>query len=188
MLIGLNATLFVRELKDAGLLSYIDGSEPDRKLTLLVPTNRAMEDAFGADWDDNEDMLMEAAQNEYDLDPTVGSADEWKTSHSRRREWAQYHIVDGQYSVAELAATPLVRTLLASEWTQGKQQVVKAFVDRPHGATRHVSFNGADNILTEPVVVGNTTIYLLSSSMPTPPNLVNALIQELDLSLFVAAM
>ncbi|KAJ1957796.1 hypothetical protein EC988_000645 [Linderina pennispora] len=188
MLIGLNATLFVRELKDAGLLSYIDGSEPDRKLTLLVPTNRAMEDAFGADLDDGKDMLVEAAQNEYDLDPTADPIAEWRAPHNRRREWAQYHIVDGQYSVTELAETPLVRTLLASEWTQGKPQVVKAFVDRPHGTARHVSFNGADNILTEPVVVGNTTIYLLSSPMPTPPNLVNALIQDLDLSLFVAAM
>ncbi|ORX67539.1 hypothetical protein DL89DRAFT_269339 [Linderina pennispora] len=180
MLIGLNATLFVRELKDAGLLSYIDGSEPDRKLTLA--------DAFGADLDDGDDMLVEAAQNEYDLDPTAGPIAEWRAPHNRRREWAQYHIVDGQYNVAELAETPLVRTLLASEWTQGKPQVVKAFVDRPHGTARHVSFNGADNILTEPVVVGNTTIYLLSSPMPTPPNLVNALIQDLDLSLFVAAM
>ncbi|KAJ1966353.1 hypothetical protein GGI12_000133 [Dipsacomyces acuminosporus] len=193
-LIGLNATMFLRVLNDNGLQDYVDGSAPDRKLTLLVPTNRAMEDAFGADFDDDDD------DDDADDIGTTSSRSEHpealgegafvsKVQRNRQREWALYHIVDGQNSVDDLSSSPLLRTKLASEWTLGKPQVVKAQVDQAHGASsRHVSFNGADNILPEPVVVGNTTIYLLSASMPTPPSLINALIQDLDLSLFVAAM
>ncbi|KAI7826760.1 hypothetical protein BX661DRAFT_183424 [Kickxella alabastrina] len=158
MLVGLNATMFVRLLKDTGLGDYIDGTQPARKLTLLVPNNRAMEDAFGYDLGDEDDGLA-------------------KSPRDRQREWALYHVADGQSGVAELRRSPLLRTKLAADWTAGNPQVVKALVDRAQ-----VSFNGADNILPEPLVVGNTTIYLLSSPMPTPPGLINALIQDLDLS------
>ncbi|KAI8326050.1 hypothetical protein GQ54DRAFT_294987 [Martensiomyces pterosporus] len=183
ILVGLNATLFIRVLRDTGLLDYVDGSEPDRKLTLLVPTNRAMEDAFGADFGDDENDGPGYADAHHE------EAFAAKLQRDRQREWALYHVVDGQSSIEDLIDSPLLRTKLASEWTRGKAQVVKAQVDQAHGAvSRHVSFNGADNILPEPVVVGNTTIYLLSASMPTPPSLINALIQDLDLSLFVAAM
>ncbi|KAJ1846488.1 hypothetical protein LPJ70_002018 [Coemansia sp. RSA 2708] len=173
-LVGLNATAFVRLLKDSGLGDYIDGTRPDRKLTLLAPTNHAMDEAFGYDLDD-------------DTPDSEGNTQ--RSPRDRQREWALYHVVDGQYDVAELAQTPLVRTKLASAWTGGRAQVVKAQVDQAHRAlAKHVSFNGADNILLEPEVIGNTTIYLLSSPMPTPPRLIGALIQDLDLSLFVAAM
>ncbi|KAJ2720389.1 hypothetical protein GGI07_004629 [Coemansia sp. Benny D115] len=181
VLVGLNATMFVRLFKDCGLGEYIDGTNPDRKVTLLVPTNRAMEDAFGyelGDDDDDDDTGVESA--------ALPNA---KSPRERQREWALYHIVDGQKSVDDLVHSPLLRTKLATEWTQGKPQVVKAQVDQAlSGLAKHVSFNGADNILPEPLVVGGATIYLLSSPMPTPPSMINALIQNLDLSLFVAAM
>ncbi|KAJ1741794.1 hypothetical protein LPJ68_002524 [Coemansia sp. RSA 1086] len=173
-LIGLNATAFVKLIKETGLGSYIDGTRPDCKVTLLAPTNHAMSEAFGYDLGDDNDE--EAGVS--------GSS-----PRERQREWSQYHIIDGQYSLEELLQTPLLRTKLAGKWTDGRPQVVKAQVDRTHGAlAKHVSFNGADNILPEPEVIGNTTIYLLSSPMPPPPRLINALIQNLDLSLFVAAM
>ncbi|KAJ2849768.1 hypothetical protein IWW36_002389 [Coemansia brasiliensis] len=174
-LVGLNATAFVRLIKETGLSSYIDGTYPDRKVTLLAPTNHAMSEAFGYDLGDDGD----------DEEAGISSS----SPRERQREWSQYHIVDGQYSPEELLQTPLLRTKLASKWTDERPQVVKAQVDRTHGApAKHVSFNGADNILLEPEVIGNTTIYLLSSPMPPPPRLINALIQDLDLSLFVAAM
>ncbi|KAJ2796929.1 hypothetical protein H4R20_005368, partial [Coemansia guatemalensis] len=199
-LVGMNATTFVRLFKDAGLGDYIDGSRPDRKLTLLVPTNHAMEDAFGYELGDGaaEAVAITAAFSQAlgDSGRDLPSLAEYEytgqlvdSPREMQREWALYHIVDGQYGVRELAQDPLLRTKLAAEWTRGKAQVVKAEVDPADGVSaKHVSFNGADNILLDPVVVGNTTIYLLSSPMPTPPRLVNALIQDLDLSLFVAAM
>ncbi|KAJ2373322.1 hypothetical protein IW150_003682, partial [Coemansia sp. RSA 2607] len=198
-LIGLNATMFVRLLKDTGLGDYIDGTKPDRKLTLLVPTNRAMEDAFGYDLDDGDDENLAyntSADNrdEYNkgtLSPLYAESERFlkRSPRERQREWAQYHIADGMHGIDELAAHPLLRTKLASEWTDNKAQVVKAQVDKAYsGTSSHVSFNGADNILNEPLVIGNTVIYLLSSPMATPPNMINALIQNLDLSLFVAAM
>ncbi|KAJ1735540.1 hypothetical protein LPJ61_000487 [Coemansia biformis] len=174
VLVGLNATVFVRLLKDAGLGDYIDGARPDRRLTLLAPTNGAMADAF--DFEPGDD-----AREGADLAARL--------PRDRQREWAQYHIVDGQYSIEELARHSLLRTTLAAGWTGYKAQAVKVQVDAAQSPlSKHVSFNGADNILPEPAVVGNTTIYLLSSPMPTPPRLVNALVQNLDLSLFVAAM
>ncbi|KAJ2160147.1 hypothetical protein GGF46_002460 [Coemansia sp. RSA 552] len=196
VLVGLNATVFVRLMKDTGLGDYIDGTRPDRKLTLLVPTNHAMEDAFGYELgDDVAPLTIATTLDPEDLDllvlDTKAARAGWSpdSPRARQRNWALYHIVDGQYGVSELTQSPLLRTELAAEATHGKRQVVKAQTDPSHGAlANHVSFNGADNILLEPAVVGNTTIYLLSSPMPTPPRLINALIQNLDLSLFVAAM
>ncbi|KAJ2489375.1 hypothetical protein IWW37_004053 [Coemansia sp. RSA 2050] len=199
ILAGLNATMFIRLLKETELGGYIDGSQPERKTTLLVPTNRAMEDAFGYGLGDDADNALATkafirASSEHGLDgaSTIASAlGALPVSSPREQqlEWALYHIAEGQSGLEELVRTPLLRTRLAAKWTGGKAQVVKAQVDQAHGTlSRHVSFNGADNILPEPVVVGNTTIYLLSSPMPTPPNLINALVQDLDLSLFVAAM
>ncbi|KAJ2664044.1 hypothetical protein IWW48_001056 [Coemansia sp. RSA 1200] len=206
MLVGLNATMFIRLLKDTGLSEYIDGSRPANKLTILAPTNRAMEDAFGYDLGDGDDdddesarVLLEAGISR--LSPYFDNLDRSSfvdalrtfqiatSPRERQRDWARYHIVDGQYQVDDLAKNPLLRTMLSPESTGGKPQVVKAHVDQAHGAlSKHISFNSADNILPEPVIVDNTTIYLLSSPMPTPPSLVNALISNLDLSLFVAAM
>ncbi|KAJ2874880.1 hypothetical protein GGH93_002071 [Coemansia aciculifera] len=199
ILAGLNATMFIRLLKETKLADYIDGSQPERKITLLVPTNRAMEDAFGYGLGDgaDDDQAAKAyikAVNEHGLDgaSTIASvlgALPVGSPREQQLEWALYHIAEGQSGLEELVRSPLLRTKLAAEWTGGKAQVVKAQVDQAHGTlSRHVSFNGADNILPEPVVVGNTTVYLLSSPMPTPPNLINALVQDLDLSLFVAAM
>ncbi|KAJ2829329.1 hypothetical protein IWW50_000920 [Coemansia erecta] len=177
VLVGLNATKFVRLFKDAGLGDYIDGTRPDRKLTLLAPTNHAMDEAFGYDLGDDDGAAAGVEERAR------------RSPRDRQREWALYHIVEGQYSIEELAQTPLVRTRLAGAWTDGRAQVVKTQVDQAHRALlKHVSFNGADNVLSEPEVIGNTTIYLISSPMPTPPRLVSALIQNLDLSLFVAAM
>ncbi|KAJ2417194.1 hypothetical protein GGI10_000372 [Coemansia sp. RSA 2530] len=199
ILAGLNATTFIRLLKETELGDYIDGSRPERKTTLLVPTNRAMEDAFGYGLGDDADgdqatKAFIRASSEHGLDgaSTIASALGALPAGSPREqqlEWALYHIAEGQSGLEELVRSPLLRTKLAAKWTGGKAQVVKAQVDQAHGTlSRHVSFNGADNILPEPVVVGNTTIYLLSSPMPTPPNLISALVQDLDLSLFVAAM
>ncbi|KAJ2340589.1 hypothetical protein GGH92_006193, partial [Coemansia sp. RSA 2673] len=199
ILAGLNATMFIRLLKETKLADYIDGSRPERKITLLVPTNRAMEDAFGYGLGDDadDDQVTKAyikSVDEHGLDgaSAIASALGALPAGSPREqqlEWALYHIAEGQSGLEELVRSPLLRTKLAAEWTGGKAQVVKAQVDQAHGTlSRHVSFNGADNILPEPVVVGNTTVYLLSSPMPTPPNLINALVQDLDLSLFVAAM
>ncbi|KAJ2889931.1 hypothetical protein GGI21_006373, partial [Coemansia aciculifera] len=199
ILAGLNATMFIRLLKETKLVGYIDGSRPERKLTLLVPTNRAMEDAFGYGLGDDTDDTKAAdafakALDGHGLDdvPAITAALRSLSAGSPREqqlEWALYHIAEGQNGLEELVRSPLLRTKLAAEWTGGKAQVVKAQVDQAHGTlSRHVSFNGADNILPEPVVVGNVTIYLLSSPMSTPPNLINALVQDLSLSLFVAAM
>ncbi|KAJ2333278.1 hypothetical protein GGI00_002405, partial [Coemansia sp. RSA 2681] len=199
VLAGLNATMFIRLLKETKLVDHIDGSRPERKLTLLVPTNRAMEDAFGYGLgDDTDDDKATKAHIKALSDHGLSGASDTASALSilwvgspreQQLEWALYHIAEGQNGLEELVRSPLLRTKLAAEWTGGKAQVVKAQVDQAHGAlSRHMSFNGADNILPEPVVVGNVTIYLLSSPMPTPPNLINALVQDLDLSLFVAAM
>ncbi|KAJ2611482.1 hypothetical protein EV177_003467 [Coemansia sp. RSA 1804] len=206
MLVGLNATMFIRLLKDTGHSEYIDGSRPASKLTILAPTNRAMEDAFGYDLGDGDDDDDESARallgagisrlsayfDDLDRSSLIDALRTFQIATSpreRQRDWARYHIIDGQYQVDDLAKDPLLRTMLAPESTGGKPQAVKAHVDQAHGAlSKHISFNSADNILPEPVTVDNTTIYLLSSPMPTPPSLVNALISNLDLSLFVAAM
>ncbi|KAJ2854888.1 hypothetical protein GGI22_004334, partial [Coemansia erecta] len=52
--------MFIRLLKDTGLHEYIDGSRPTSKLTILAPTNRAMEDAFGYDLGDDDDKSARA--------------------------------------------------------------------------------------------------------------------------------
>ncbi|KAJ1667364.1 hypothetical protein EV178_001358 [Coemansia sp. RSA 1646] len=207
MLVGLNATMFIRLLKDTGLREYIDGSRPTSKLTILAPTNRAMEDAFGYDLGDDDDdynngfaralpgsNLAKIFTHFEGLDrpsfiESLHASSSAMSPRERQRDWARYHIIDGQYQVDDLAKSSLLRTIFSPDSTDGKPQVVKAHVDQAHGAlSKHISFNSADNILSEPVNVGNTTIYLLSSPMPTPPSLVNALIPNLDLSLFVAAM
>ncbi|KAJ2471070.1 hypothetical protein GGI02_002516 [Coemansia sp. RSA 2322] len=199
ILAGLNATTFIRLFKETGLAHYIDGSRPDRKLTLLVPTNRAMEDAFGYGLGDDADSAQAisarlSALDGFGLDGTSVTAvirELFPVSSPREQqlEWALYHIADGQNGMEDLVRAPLLRTKLAAKWTGSKAQVVKAQVDQAHGTlSKHISFNGADNILPEPVTAGNTTLYLLSSPMPTPPNLINVLVQDLDLSLFVAAM
>ncbi|KAJ1786132.1 hypothetical protein LPJ59_005993 [Coemansia sp. RSA 2399] len=195
--------MFIRLLKDTGLHEYIDGSRPTSKLTILAPTNRAMEDAFGYDLGDDDDKSASALSgldfakmsthfDGLDRSSFIEPLRESRPAMSpreRQRDWARYHIIDGQYQIDDLARNPLLRTIFSPESTGGKPQVVKARVDQAHGAiSKQISFNSADNILPEPVTVGNTTIYLLSSPMPTPPGLVNALITSLDLSLFVAAM
>ena len=98
-LMGVNATRFIRLFEEVGLLHYLDGSDPERAQTLLVPINRAIEHAFPDKPDDDD---------EEDIDETEEDALKVSAVNNKKR-WALYHVVRGQYDSDELAEGRLLR-------------------------------------------------------------------------------
>ncbi|KAJ1675933.1 hypothetical protein EV182_000292 [Spiromyces aspiralis] len=199
-LVGVNATKFVRLFEQIGLLHYLDGSDPDRAQTLLVPTNRAMDQAFP-----EEDDMVVGEKGGDGVGERGEESGALALAVDARKQWALYHVVDGQHTPDELkeGRYMLLRSKLAPASLKYHSQVIKVSYDDGRAAQANPSrqqaqrqqshgrivFNGeAASVLPEPISIGNTTIYLLSGPMSPPPSVITSLISDLSQAMFVATM
>ncbi|GAA6014856.1 hypothetical protein JCM10207_002203 [Rhodosporidiobolus poonsookiae] len=121
------------------------------------------------------------------------------------KQLLEYQIVNGQWRPSELEDGMLVGTELRTESLGGSRQRVAVGVQGQDDGRGEgwdgkgkkgkdgereddlISWGGA-NVVAEPVVVGNSIIYLVSSLIDPPPSVVTAAVSDLRLSTFVAAV
>ncbi|GAA5841472.1 hypothetical protein JCM11251_007151 [Rhodosporidiobolus azoricus] len=120
------------------------------------------------------------------------------------RELLAYHIVNGQWHPHDLEDGMLVGTELRTDALRGSRQRVTVGVQgskgsRGEGWSRSkgkkgdedeqgsISWGGA-TVVAEPVIVGNSIIYLVSSLLEPPPPVITAAVSDLRLSTFVASI
>lgn len=129
-------------------------------------------------------------------------------------ELLRYHILKGQWRPRELEDGMLIGTELKTESLRGARQRVAVGVqgedgslgdgwgptrkgqkgrkgdgddDDEDGDNEMLSWGGA-NVVADPVVVGDSVIYLLSSLIEPPPVAITAAVSDLRLSTFVASV
>ncbi|GJN89638.1 hypothetical protein Rhopal_002625-T1 [Rhodotorula paludigena] len=127
------------------------------------------------------------------------------------RELLSYHIVSGQWVPSNLEDDMLLGTELRTNTLRGARQRIRVGVQGEEGGrgdgwekskkgkkgkggggggddeNELLSWGGA-NVVADPVVVGDSIIYLLSSLVEPPPTAITAAVSDLRLSTFVAAV
>lgn len=126
------------------------------------------------------------------------------------KELLEYHIVSGQWRPSELEDGMLVGTELRTESLSGGRQRIMVGVQGEEGSRGEgwernskgkkgrggkddgeenelISWGGA-NVVADPVVIGNSIIYLVSALLEPPPTAITAAVSDLRLSTFVASV
>ncbi|KAJ9118158.1 hypothetical protein QFC22_004062 [Naganishia vaughanmartiniae] len=183
LLLSLNATRFVSLLRMANLSETYTAKHPDRPYTFLAPTDDVLErmDRWGqGSW-----------------------LRKWEaTSHHRTNTAAvdeqlinvlRYHILPGKLSLKDLKDGLLLETELQTERLGGHRQRIKVDVGARKEKDGEVFGIGdikiGDGTLTaQPVEIGGSIIYLISTLLEPPGDLVQTAVSDLSLSTFVASI
>ncbi|KAK4701225.1 hypothetical protein P7C70_g5009, partial [Phenoliferia sp. Uapishka_3] len=194
-LIALNATRFVSLLRSVNLsyLVQVPSGEPSfltspPAYTILAPTDSVIDAAsriprfYQSQGGDSKDLLKGL--------PEPGS--------EALKEILQYHIVNGKWETDDLEDGMLVGTELRGDNLKGARQRLEVSLHTAEAAGRSsstvadrrpgiVSFGGA-NVVGDPVRVGDSIIYLISSVLVPPASVVTTAVSDLRLSTFVASI
>ncbi|KPV77563.1 uncharacterized protein RHOBADRAFT_5402, partial [Rhodotorula graminis WP1] len=102
------------------------------------------------------------------------------------KELLEYHILPGRWMPSDLEDNMLVGTELRTELLRDGRQRLTVGVQGEEGG-RGDGWGGA-NVVADPLVVGDSIIYLVSSLIEPPPTVITAAVSDLRLSTFVAAV
>ncbi|GAA6046845.1 hypothetical protein JCM3770_005672 [Rhodotorula araucariae] len=123
------------------------------------------------------------------------------------KELLEYHILPGRWLPSELEDNLLVGTELRTDSLRGGRQQLRVGVQGEEGSrgdgwenskrgrkdrdgddgSHLISWGGA-NVVADPLVVGGSIIYLVSSLIEPPPTAITAAVSDLRLSTFVASV
>ncbi|KAG9127293.1 hypothetical protein FRC07_015000 [Ceratobasidium sp. 392] len=187
-LLALNATVFVGMLREAGLSSYVDGTQgkDNKEWTILAPADDVLTDITSL-W------MRSQHLKGVELDPVGKSV--LDTIHHELRTLLRYHIVPGILESKDLVDGQLIGTELRPDSLKGERMRLKVDVVDNKGGKGQVgalgngdlAFGGA-NVIAEPVRVDNTIIYLLSRPLTLPPDALDAALSSLSHTTFTSLL
>ncbi|WWD06482.1 hypothetical protein V865_004572 [Kwoniella europaea PYCC6329] len=218
MLLSLNATRFVSLLRSANLSdAYIgpSGSDGHRKnkegkgWTILAPTDDVLDimDKWGGGWGAPIPHVWAAAeQGDVDVIKGVESSEDLITTDSTAKKpiqdasplaaLLQYHILPGRLLPSDIKDGMLLGTELRASSLGGGRQRLRVDVSERFQRDRNdweaigegeIRFGGA-TVLGRPVKSGKSIIYLLSSLLSPPDDVLQTAVSDLQLSTFIAAV
>nr|XP_019047790.1 hypothetical protein I302_04407 [Kwoniella bestiolae CBS 10118]OCF26720.1 hypothetical protein I302_04407 [Kwoniella bestiolae CBS 10118] len=202
MLLSLNATRFVSLLRSANLShAYIgpSGSDGHKKnkegegWTILAPTDDVLDTMDK--WGDVEviDELEGSADVAILLDGKVKKPIQ---DASPLAALLQYHILPGRLLPSDIKDGMLLGTELKTSLLDGGRQRLRVDVSERFQRDRNdweaigegeIRFGGA-TVLGKPVKTGESIIYLLSSLLSPPDDVLQTAVSDLQLSTFIAAV
>ncbi|WWC73256.1 uncharacterized protein I206_107222 [Kwoniella pini CBS 10737] len=192
MLLSLNATRFVSLLRSANLSdTYIGSSGTDNhrrgkedEWTILAPTDDVLDmmDKWGGNVELLTDMEGTAKQPIKDAAPLAALL--------------QYHILPGRLLPSDIKDGMLLGTELQTSLLGGGRQRLRVDVPERFEKDRNdwetigegeIRFGGA-TVLGKPVKIGKSIIYLISSLLSPPDDVLQTAVSDLQLSTFIAAI
>ncbi|KAG9028453.1 hypothetical protein FRB95_006485 [Tulasnella sp. JGI-2019a] len=170
-LLALNATQFVGLLRLANLSSYVD--DHAKSWTILAPEDGVM----------NWNPILHHA-----LKKGGGGAG----NDTELQRLLKYHFIPGKLTPADLSDKELLKTELREGGLGGGRQVVEVSVRGKDGkATANgngeIGFGGA-LVLGEPVEIGDSIIYVLSSPLTPPTDVMASLLPSLSYTTFLTSV
>ncbi|BGP15130.1 hypothetical protein JCM10213_006537 [Rhodosporidiobolus nylandii] len=182
------------EVAQLSFASVDDGEKPRReRYTILAVKDDVLASTFSPR-STQRSLLDSPVLNGHRLPPEGSPA---------LKELLAYHIVSGHWRPSELEDGMLVGTELRTDMLRGARQRVTVGVQGEKGSRGDgwggskgkkgdenegmISWGGA-NVVAEPVVVGGSIIYLVSSLIQPPSTAITAAVSDLRLSTFVASV
>ncbi|ORX38916.1 hypothetical protein BD324DRAFT_617870 [Kockovaella imperatae] len=204
VLLSVNATRFVSLLRDANLSSkYVGqpGREQDESQawTFLAPTDDVMDmmDRFGADLGPPLPHVWQHVKRDQVVTPnhrSVQLADEPFKDASPLAALLQYHILPGRYDPSDIKDGMLLGTELRTSSLKGERQRLRVDISSNRGKLQwdtvgqgEIRFGGA-SVRGKPVRSGKSIIYLISSLLSPPEDVLQTAVSDLQLSTFIAAV
>ncbi|WWD21028.1 hypothetical protein CI109_105509 [Kwoniella shandongensis] len=198
MLLSLNATRFVSLLRTANLSNTYIGEDNRQKeaYTILAPTDDVLEkmDRWAGGYGGVLPELWAAAAAE--VNPlAISTIDPYKDA-SPIAALLQYHILPGRLLPEDIKDGLLLGTELRTSSLSGGRQRLKVEVTERPGRDRsdwetigegEVRFGGA-TVIGKPVKTGKSIIYLISSLLSPPDDVLQTAVSDLQLSTFIAAV
>ncbi|KAE8233514.1 hypothetical protein CF326_g1452 [Tilletia indica] len=192
-LLGLNASKFVDLMHKTELEDYLThpvgpfnsippGSGADLSLGTPASTSLRTED-------ENESFTFVVPRDDL-LDASI-MRDSLPRDMKKLRELLRYHIAPGALLPQKLSDGMLVGTELR-DWRlkDGRQRLTVSVGEEDatlHKGNGDVSFGGV-NVVSDPVTVGPSLIYLTPAFLTPPTNPIQTAVSSLELSTFVAAV
>lgn len=177
VLLSVNATRFVSLLRSANLSSTYIGAPKDQEAwTILAPTDEVLD--VMDKWGDTHQTLQ--SRSFEDVSPIAALL--------------QYHILPGRLSPKDIHDGMLVGTELRTSALKGGRQRLKVDVSDHLDRTNwdnigrgEIRFGGS-TVLGKPIRSGKSIIYLLSSLLSPPDDVLQTAVSNLQLSTFIAAV
>ncbi|KAF4622849.1 hypothetical protein D9613_002123 [Agrocybe pediades] len=159
-LLALNCSKFVSLLHSVNLTGLIN--DTDTKYTILAPRDDIMSIFDGPDF------------------PQPGTEE--------LKRLLQYHFLPGKWLPSKLKNGSLLETALEEPGLNGGRQVLSVEVhDEDKKKVSNVRFGGAGTI-GDHVEIQNTLVYFISHPLVPPPDVLEAILPDLDLSQFLAGV
>nr|XP_018259015.1 uncharacterized protein I303_08558 [Kwoniella dejecticola CBS 10117]OBR81173.1 hypothetical protein I303_08558 [Kwoniella dejecticola CBS 10117] len=217
MLLSLNATRFVSLLRSANLSDTYIGSSPidnHRKdsedgWTILAPTDDVLDimDKWDGGWGAPIPEIWATAEASHIYSPAEDNTPslEVETNSIAKKPYKdasplaallQYHILPGRLLPADIKDGMLLGTELKTSSLSGGRQRLRVDVSERFQRDRNdweaigegeIRFGGA-TVLGKPVKIGKSIIYLLSSLLSPPDDVLQTAVSDLQLSTFIAAV
>lgn len=179
VLLSVNATRFVSLLRSANLSSTYIGEKKDHEeaYTILAPTDEVLD--IMDKWGNPYPAALQQRAFE-DVSPIAALL--------------QYHILPGRLSPKDIHDGMLVGTELRTSALKGDRQRLKVDVSDRLDRTNwenigqgEIRFGGA-TVLGKPVRSGKSIIYLVSSLLSPPDDVLQTAVSDLQLSTFIASV
>ncbi|WWC91370.1 uncharacterized protein L201_006313 [Kwoniella dendrophila CBS 6074] len=211
VLLSLNATRFVSLLRSANLSDTYIGSSSTEDWTILAPTDDVLDimDKWGDGWGapipeiwaaaeegKNVDLYSDMIDLEELLEVYPGTKKPPIKDASPLASLLQYHILPGRLLPSDIKDGLLLGTeLKPSSLAGGRQKLQVDVSDRFDRDKKdweaigegEIRFGGA-TVIGKPVKTGKSIIYLLSSLLSPPDDVLQTAVSDLQLSTFIAAV
>ncbi|WVF65719.1 hypothetical protein IAT40_000450 [Kwoniella sp. CBS 6097] len=202
-LLSLNATRFVSLLRSANLSeAYIGENGRDKNdeeaWTILAPTDDVLDtmDKWGGDWGAPLPEVWSNAEADLASASSIGQAQRPIKDSSPLASLLQYHFIPGRLLPSEIKDGMLLGTELQTSLLGGGRQQLRVEVSERFDKDRNdweaigegeIRFGGA-TVLGKPVRSGKSIIYLISSLLSPPDDVLQTAVSDLQLSTFIAAV
>lgn len=167
-LLALNATRFV-SLFRAAELSHLLQSSPHN------PNNNASFTILAT----RDDILERYESQPWQTLPPEGSRE--------MKETLQYHILEGKWTKKQLKDGALLKTMLQTQELGGNHQRIPVSVTSKKAAEEGDIGFGSASVISEPIEVSGSIIYLVSKILEPPSSVVSTALDK-GLSTFVASV
>ncbi|KAK8843447.1 hypothetical protein IAR55_007104 [Kwoniella newhampshirensis] len=196
MLLSLNATRFASLLRSANLSNTYIGEDKKQTeaYTILAPTDDVLDQMDK--WRGTYRVPIPEVWATPEADSTALTGLEPFVDVSPLAALLQYHIIPGRLLPEDIKDGMLLGTELRTSALGGERQRLRVDVTETLGRDRidwetvgegEVRFGGA-TVLGKPVKSGKSIIYLISSLLSTPDDVLQTAVSDLQLSTFIAAV
>ncbi|KAI8887676.1 FAS1 domain-containing protein [Backusella circina FSU 941] len=122
------------------------------------------------------------------LAPTNDVIDEDTIPNSQKKQWLNYHIVNGVWGPDDLNDRMLLETEYTSDQLGGGHQKLSVHVHDRRDLPKSIQFGSGSGVIGSNLFIDGNEIYRISDPLSLPTDIFTSLVVDLDFSTFIATL